>query len=59
MWHLSIINLMAYGLGRKEEVRHPKGRKDSGKCRQGIHPGRCAETDTCYLSTENQPRGRM
>jgi hypothetical protein len=30
MWHLSIIDLMAYGLGRKKEVGYPVGKKDSG-----------------------------
>ena len=30
MWHLSVIRLMAYGLGRKQEVEHLGGRKDSG-----------------------------
>jgi hypothetical protein len=32
MWHLSIIRLTACGLGRKKEVGHPGGRKDSARC---------------------------
>lgn len=30
MWYLSITNWKAYSLGRKPEVGHPVGRKDSG-----------------------------
>lgn len=30
MWHVSIIDLMAYGLGRMWEVEHAGGRKNSG-----------------------------
>jgi len=30
MWHLSLIRLMAYGLGRKEGVGHLGSREDSG-----------------------------
>ena len=30
-WPLSIIKLMAYGFGRKWDMRHPGGRKNSGR----------------------------
>lgn len=60
MWHLSIKKPMTYDLGRKQDVENPGGRKDSGRVTGGrFTQRRCDEMDTWYLSTGNQPYGRM
>jgi hypothetical protein len=59
MYHLSIKKLMAYSLGRKWEMGHLRGRRNSGIESDKIGLGRYEEMDTWYLSTANQPGGRM
>ena len=51
---------MAYGLGRKWEVGHLGGRRNSGiETDDKIGLGRCEEMDAWYPSTGNEPGGRM
>lgn len=59
MRHMSIINLMPYGISRKQEVGHSGGERVLGWSHRGNLPRRCGETDTRHLSTSSQPCVRM
>jgi hypothetical protein len=51
----------AYGLWLRQEIGGTSGREKAfwDRARWEIYQGGCEEMDTWYLSTGNQPAGRM